>query len=54
MHLEIRDESHKHASHAAMRGSSAKETHFYVLVVSAAFQDKALIDRHRIVNEILD
>lgn len=26
--LEIVDESHKHANHAAMKGLEAKETHF--------------------------
>lgn len=54
VHLEIRDDSHKHASHSAMRGSSAQETHFHVFVVSEAFDSKALIDRHRLVNDILE
>jgi len=54
IHLEIRDDSHKHAGHAAMKGTSAKESHFHVLVVSSAFDNLMLIDRHRLVNEILD
>ena len=37
-----------------MKGSQTKETHFHVFVVSEAFKDKALIDRHRLVNEILE
>ena len=53
-HLEIVDESHKHAGHAAMKehGRSG-ETHFKVKVVSDAFEGKMLIDRHRAVNECL-
>jgi stress-induced morphogen len=38
--LEVIDESSKHAGHAAMRGSQAKETHFRVVIISDAFQDK--------------
>lgn len=41
--LEIRDDSHKHASHAAMRGGNKTETHFYVHIVSEEFRDKILI-----------
>lgn len=52
--LEVKDESHKHASHAAMRGSTASETHFEVLVGSSAFEGMPLIERHRLVNQILD
>ena len=45
-HLQIIDES---ASHGA-RGS---ETHFKVVVVSAVFQDVALLERHRKINDAL-
>jgi BolA protein len=49
--LEIRDESHLHAGHAGARPEG--ETHFRVKVVSAAFAGKSLVQRHRMVNEIL-
>ena len=37
----------------AMAGNTSKETHFSLLVVSEAFEGKQLIERHRMVNEIL-
>ncbi|KAI9325099.1 hypothetical protein DFJ73DRAFT_870504, partial [Zopfochytrium polystomum] len=52
--LVIRDDSAKHAHHAAMRGSSAVESHFAVTIVSAAFAGKTLIQRHQLVYKILD
>lgn len=59
-HLEIIDESHKHAHHAAMKMteggkqmSASGETHFKVIIVSDLFDGKILIDRHRLVNECL-
>ncbi|CDW73617.1 UNKNOWN [Stylonychia lemnae] len=53
-HLEIVDESHKHAGHHAMKEHSRQgETHFQVTVVSDEFENKPLIDRHRAVNECL-
>jgi BolA protein len=48
--MEIRDDSSKHAGHAAMRGGNTSETHFHVLIVSAKFEGKIIIERHRIVN----
>lgn len=48
--LEIRDDSARHASHA---GAAAGGGHFEVLIVSAAFEGKPLLDRHRLVNEAL-
>ena len=38
IHIEIQNDSHKHASHTAMRDVQSKETHFNVFVVSAAFE----------------
>lgn len=52
--LEIRDDSHKHASHKAMQGLDATETHFAVTIVSACFEGQLAIQRHRLVNSILD
>lgn len=45
--LEIENESHKHS---VPRGS---ETHFLVLVVSAAFEGLGPVERHRRVNAAL-
>ncbi len=53
-HLEIIDDSSKHAGHAAMKGLNPKETHFRVTIVSEKFQGLALIKRHRMVNSLLD
>jgi BolA protein len=46
-HLEVLNESHMHR---VPRGS---ETHFKVVVVSAAFEARPLLDRHRAVNAAL-
>ena len=56
--IEVIDESHKHASHAhAMKRpgavASAGGTHFHVKVVSEAFKGKSLIERHRVINQLL-
>ena len=48
--LEIRDDSAAHAGHA---GAASGGGHFEVLIVSAAFEGKTLLDRHRMVNEAL-
>jgi BolA protein len=44
--LEIVDESARHAGHA---GAASGGGHFVVNIVSAAFQGKNLIQRHRMV-----
>ncbi len=36
-----------------MRGGNTSETHFHVQIVSAQFEGKIIIERHRIVNAIL-
>ena len=46
-HLEVHDESRMHAVPVG------SETHFKVLVVSAAFDGVALVDRHRRVHAVL-
>ncbi len=48
--LEIVDESHKHAGHA---GAKDGRGHFNLKVVSDAFRDKKLIERHRMVYQAL-
>jgi BolA protein len=47
--LNIIDESAKHAGHASAGGAG----HFVVEIVSAAFQDKTPIQRHRMVYDAL-
>lgn len=44
-HLDIIDESHKHAGHASAKGGG----HYIVEVVSPAFEGKGLVARHRLV-----
>jgi len=51
--LEIHNDSHLHAHHKAMEGSSSKETHFRVNIVSDAFKSKMQPARHRMVYSLL-
>ncbi|CAK3896119.1 Hypothetical predicted protein [Lecanosticta acicola] len=51
--LEIFNDSHKHAHHRAMEGSTSKETHFRVNIVSDAFKSKMQPARHRMVYALL-
>jgi BolA protein len=48
--LEIIDDSAKHAGHAGARSGGG---HFLVNIVSDLFQDKSLIQRHRLIYEAL-
>ncbi len=50
-HLEIIDQSHRHAGHAGAHPEG--ESHFHVVIVSQAFAGKPLVQRHRMVNEAL-
>ncbi|KAJ3207716.1 hypothetical protein HDU67_007280 [Dinochytrium kinnereticum] len=52
--FELEDNSWQHAHHEAMKGTSAKETHFIVKVVSPAFQGKSLVQRHQMIYKLLD
>ena len=49
--LDVIDESHMHAGHAGARPGG--ETHYRVVVVSAAFAGKSRVQRHRLVYEAL-
>jgi BolA family transcriptional regulator, general stress-responsive regulator len=49
--LDIVDESGRHAHHAGARPEG--ETHFRVRIVSAAFEGKTRLERHRLVNALL-
>jgi len=49
--LVVRNDSGKHAHHAAMKesGGGDGETHFTVAVVSETFADKSPMQRHRLI-----
>ncbi|TXN21304.1 BolA family transcriptional regulator [Methylobacterium sp. WL30] len=49
--LSVVDESHLHAGHSGARPGG--ETHFRIDVVSAAFEGKSRVDRHRVVNALM-
>ena len=49
-HLDVVDESHLHAGHAGARGGRG---HFAVRIVSAAFEGKSPLERHRMVHAAL-
>jgi BolA protein len=50
LHLEILDESGQHVGHA---GALSGGGHYRLILVSAAFEGKTLIEQHRMVNEAL-
>ena len=50
--LDVVDDSHLHAGHAGARPEG--ETHFRILVVSPAFSGLSRVERHRMVNALLD
>jgi len=50
--LDIINESELHAGHRGSPGTG--ESHFRVLVVSTKFEGKSRVDRHRMVNGLLD
>ncbi len=45
------DESHRHAGHAGARPGG--ETHFRLAIVSAQFEGKRKVERHRMVYDLL-
>ena len=49
--LTIVDESHRHAGHSGWREGG--ETHYRLNIVSEAFTGKTRLERHRLVNAIL-
>ncbi|KAK4283328.1 hypothetical protein QN277_000289 [Acacia crassicarpa] len=51
--LEVEDVSYQHAGHAAMKGTSAQETHFNLKIVSPKFDGQSLVKRHRMVYVLL-
>ncbi|WP_424360614.1 BolA family protein [Methylocystis parvus] len=52
--LQVIDESHHHAGHGHPGDKRhGNESHFRVEVVSAAFEGKSRVERHRMVNALL-
>lgn len=52
--LKVIDESHHHAGHGHPGDKRhGNESHFRVEVVSAAFDGKSRVERHRLVNALL-
>jgi BolA family transcriptional regulator, general stress-responsive regulator len=49
--LDVIDESHLHEGHSGHRPGG--ETHFRLYIVSAAFEGKSRIERHRMINTLL-
>lgn len=49
--LSVIDESHQHAGHSGARPGG--ETHYRVMITSAAFTGKSRVDRHRMVNALM-
>ena len=49
--IEVVNDSHSHAGHRSSPGTG--ESHFSVMVVSAAFAGKSRLERHRMVNAAL-
>lgn len=61
-HLEVRDESHKHAGHAGHAAHAAEhgrhgdsaESHFHVVITSDKFEGMTRLAKHRAVLEALE
>lgn len=53
--LEVKNDSHKHASHVEHLGSAGftGETHYKLIMVSPQFNGKSRIDRQRMVMDLL-
>lgn len=49
--LGVEDEGHLHEGHAGARDGRG---HFRVLIISEAFEGKAMIERHRMIYRVLD
>ena len=50
--LDVIDESHLHAGHSGARPGG--ETHYRLDIVAGAFEGKSRVERHRLVNGLLD
>ena len=56
-HLEVIDESHKHAGHAGAKAHADEhwggESHFHVIIKAESFADMSRLGRHRAVMEAI-
>ncbi len=50
--VRVVDESHRHEGHAGHRPGG--QTHFRVYIVAEAFRGKTRLERHRMINTLLD
>lgn len=50
--LAVIDESHLHAGHSGARPGG--ETHYRLDIVATVFEGKSRVERHRLVNGVLD
>lgn len=50
-HLEVRDDSHKHAGHAGARDEG--ETHYEVIIEAEAFRGLTQIQRHQMIYKLV-
>lgn len=55
VHMELKNESAKHANHVEHLGSAGftGETHYKLIIVGDIFVDLSRIDRQRLVNDLL-
>lgn len=51
--LEIVDDSARHAGHAGVQGVTGGETHYRIKIRSHAFAGKNRLQRHRMVQDLL-
>lgn len=52
-HIEIIDESEKHVGHKENKGYGISGTHLKIKIISKDFENKSMLERHRLINEIL-
>ncbi len=50
--LHIKDDSARHAGHAAMNGVEGEETHLVITITSAQFAGKSRVECHRMVQSL--
>lgn len=54
MSIQLVDDSAKHAGHNSANGLRKQETHFTLQVVSSRFDGMSLVQRHRMIYQLLD
>ncbi len=53
-HVDIIDNSWMHAGHAAVANGPKEGTHLSIVIVSPKFEGVSLLNRHRMVHEVLE